>query len=103
MHPELEEAVEVLKKEIAKGASALSLICLCSFQHICTRTENWETKGKFPQGLKPLLAQVALKAIVLGEYNDNFFNLMPKIFPYNRFTMTVRRVPVLPCSLPSVV
>ena len=55
-----------------------------------TRAENWEVKGKFPTGLKPLLAQVALKAIILGEYNDNFFNLMPKIFPYNRFTMTVR-------------
>ena len=49
-------------------------------------------KGKFPTGLKPLLAQVALKAIILGEYNDNFFNLMPKIFPYNRFTMTVRSI-----------
>ena len=44
-------------------------------------------KGKFPPNLKPLLGQVALKAIVLGEYDDNFFNLMPKIFPYNRFTM----------------
>ena len=47
-------------------------------------------KGKFPPSLKPLLGEVALKAIILGEYNDNFFNLMPKIFPYNRFTMTVR-------------
>ena len=50
--------------------------------------ENWDAKGKFPPGLKPLLAQVALKAVILGEYNDNFFNLMPKLFPYNRFTMT---------------
>lgn len=47
-------------------------------------------KGKFPPSVKPLLAQLALKAIVLGEYDDNFFNLMPKLFPYNRFTMTVR-------------
>lgn len=46
-------------------------------------------KGKFPPDLKPLLSQVALKAIVLGEYDENFFNVMPKIFPYNRFTMTV--------------
>jgi hypothetical protein len=50
-------------------------------------TEDWSVKGKFPTELKPLLGQVALKAIVLGEYDDNFFNLMPKIFPYNRFTM----------------
>ncbi|KAG1733544.1 hypothetical protein EDB19DRAFT_1830925 [Suillus lakei] len=24
----------------------------------------------------------------LGEYNEDFFNLMPVLFPYNRFTMT---------------
>lgn len=46
-------------------------------------------KGKFPPALKPTLAQVALKAVVLGEYDDNFFNLMPKIFPYNRYTLSV--------------
>ncbi|KAI0744465.1 hypothetical protein C8Q76DRAFT_606323 [Earliella scabrosa] len=67
-HPELEQAIEVLKEAIAK--------------------ENWEVKGKFPPGLKPLLAQVALKAVILGEYDDNFFNLMPRLFPYNKFTMT---------------
>ncbi|GJE99895.1 hypothetical protein PsYK624_161700 [Phanerochaete sordida] len=67
-HPDLEAAVNELKAAIAK--------------------EDWTVKGKFPPGLKPILATVALKAIVLGEYDDNFFNLMPKIFPYNRFTMT---------------
>jgi len=50
--------------------------------------ENWDVKGKFPPALKPMLAQVALKAIILGEYDDNFFNLMPRLFPYNKFTMT---------------
>ena len=50
--------------------------------------ETWDVKGKFPPTLKPLLAQVALKAIILGEYDDNFFNLMPTLFPYNKFTMT---------------
>lgn len=67
-HPDLEAAIAELKAAISK--------------------EDWSVKGKFPPNLKPLLAQVALKAIVLGEYDDNFFNLMPKIFPYNRFTMT---------------
>lgn len=57
---------------------------------IIGRAEDWDVKGKFPPGLKPLLTQVALKAIILGEYDDNFFNLMPTIFPYNRFTMFVR-------------
>lgn len=53
-------------------------------------TENWDVKGKFPPNLKPILAKVALRAVVLGEYDDNFFNLMPRLFPYNKFTMTVR-------------
>ncbi|PIL25730.1 hypothetical protein GSI_11480 [Ganoderma sinense ZZ0214-1] len=71
IHPfsaELEQAIDVLKEAIAK--------------------ENWEVKGKFPPGIKPLLAQVALKAVILGEYDENFFNLMPRLFPYNKFTMT---------------
>ncbi|KAI0323619.1 hypothetical protein GY45DRAFT_1264300 [Cubamyces sp. BRFM 1775] len=67
-HPELEQAIGVLKEAIAK--------------------ENWDVKGKFPPGIKPILGQVALKAVILGEYDDNFFNLMPKLFPYNKFTMT---------------
>ncbi len=55
--------------------------------------ESWEPKGKFPPGIRPVLGTVALKAIKLNEYDDNFFNLMPRIFPYNRFTMSVRHVP----------
>lgn len=51
--------------------------------------ENWDNKGKFPPGIKPLLAQVALKAVALDEYDEDFFNLMPTLFPYNKFTMTV--------------
>ncbi|KAJ3535388.1 hypothetical protein NMY22_g6514 [Coprinellus aureogranulatus] len=50
--------------------------------------ENWEQKGKFPPALKPQLAQLALLAIRLDEYDDHFFNLMPVLFPYNKFTMT---------------
>ncbi|KAI9455374.1 hypothetical protein F5148DRAFT_1226108 [Russula earlei] len=67
-HPDLEGAIDDLKLAISK--------------------ENWEPKGKFPQGIRPTLGVVALKAIKLNEYNDNFFNLMPRIFPYNRFTMS---------------
>jgi len=58
--------------------------------------ESWEPKGKFPPGIRPVLGAVALKAIKLNEYDDNFFNLMPRIFPYNRFTMSVRMAPFFP-------
>lgn len=67
-HPELQLAIEDLKSAIAK--------------------ESWDVKGKFPPSIKPLLADFALKAVNLGEYDDDFFNLMPVLFPYNRYTMT---------------
>lgn len=90
-HPDLERDIEVLKEAIAKGPSVrLSSSSLHPHFPPHHRTENWETKGKFPPSLKPVLAKVALRAVVLGEYDDNFFNLMPRLFPYNKFTMTVR-------------
>ena len=68
-HPDLEASIEALKVAIA--------------------AESFEIKGKFPPALKPKLQQLALQAIVLDEYNDNFFARMPQLFPYNKFTMTV--------------
>lgn len=68
-HPELQAALNELKDAISK--------------------ESFEQKGKFPPSLKPILTKVALKAIHCGEYDDNFFTLMPKLFIYNKFTMTV--------------
>lgn len=67
-HPELQAAIEDLKKEIAK--------------------ESWEQKGKFPPALKPHVSALALLAIKVDEYDDHFFNLLPILFPYNKFTMT---------------
>jgi hypothetical protein len=84
-HPELEQMIESLKVAIANGKSEPGTpLYIVSTQP----PESW-VKGKFPPTLKPTLAQVALKAVVLGEYDDNFFNLMPKIFPYNRYTLSV--------------
>lgn len=84
-HPELEQMVESLKISIANGEYNL----VTPFDVVSIQPpESW-VKGKFPPGLKPMLAQVALKAVVLGEYDDSFFNLMPKIFPYNRYTLSV--------------
>ncbi|KAG8872277.1 hypothetical protein FRB97_007809 [Tulasnella sp. 331] len=48
---------------------------------------TWSQKGKFPPQLKPLLQQVAVHALRHGDYNDDFFDYLPTIFPYNRFTM----------------
>ncbi|ESK92760.1 hypothetical protein Moror_15933 [Moniliophthora roreri MCA 2997] len=67
-HPDLQRSFEVLKDAIV--------------------AENWETKGKFPPSIKPLLSQIAIQAIKLDEYDEHFFNLMPILFPYNKFTMS---------------
>ncbi|KAJ7145412.1 hypothetical protein C8R43DRAFT_549569 [Mycena crocata] len=67
-HPDLQTSIEKMKQAIA--------------------AESWETKSKFPPNLKPLLAALSLQAITLDQYDDQFFNLMPLIFPYNKFTMS---------------
>ncbi|KAJ7669216.1 hypothetical protein DFH06DRAFT_1180303 [Mycena polygramma] len=67
-HPDLQVSIEKIKQAIA--------------------AESWEQKSKFPPNLKPLLAALSIQAITLDEYDDNFFNLMPNIFPYNKFTMS---------------
>ncbi|KAI0032550.1 hypothetical protein K488DRAFT_85781 [Vararia minispora EC-137] len=67
-HPELRDALHELR--------------------LAKEKENWDVKGKFPPGIKPLLTEVAVKAIKLNQYDDNFFNYMPELFPYNRFTMS---------------
>ncbi|KAF7348463.1 hypothetical protein MVEN_01363400 [Mycena venus] len=67
-HPELQVSIEKMKEAIA--------------------AESWEQKSKFPPNLKPLLASLSLQAVTLDQYDDNFFNLMPTIFPYNKFTMS---------------
>lgn len=48
---------------------------------------SFAVKTKFPPELKPPLIETAKLAVELDEYNDNFFNYLPSIFPYNRFTM----------------
>ncbi|KAF8553864.1 hypothetical protein OG21DRAFT_1509639 [Imleria badia] len=66
--PDLQAAFEELKVAISK--------------------ESWDVRGKFPPSVKPILADIALKAVRLGEYDEDFFSLMPVLFPYNKFTMT---------------
>ncbi|KDR78196.1 hypothetical protein GALMADRAFT_209612 [Galerina marginata CBS 339.88] len=67
-HPDLQVAIKDMKDLIS--------------------SESWENKGKFPPTLKPPLARLAVLAIRLDEYDDDFFSLMPTLFPYNKFTMT---------------
>ncbi|KAG9045055.1 hypothetical protein FS837_007131 [Tulasnella sp. UAMH 9824] len=66
-HPVVNEALRDLKKSIDEA--------------------SWLQRGKFPPHLKPLLQQAATVALRHGDYNDNFFDYLPTIFPYNRFTM----------------
>ncbi|TIA89100.1 hypothetical protein E3P99_02243 [Wallemia hederae] len=50
--------------------------------------EDFEQKTKFPQSLKDPLKRTAEIAIQLEQYDEtHFFNRLPRLFPYNRFTM----------------
>jgi hypothetical protein len=49
--------------------------------------ESWLKKSKFPPSLREPLLQASTVAVALNEYNDNYFNWLPQIFPYNRLTM----------------
>ena len=67
VHPQLQDMFDHLKALVSKASFAV--------------------KTKFPPELKPPLVETAKVAVELDEYNDNFFNYLPSIFPYNRFTM----------------
>ena len=91
-HPELQVAIKGIKELVAQG-KVFSLSTVSFLIDLYIVAESWEQKGKFPPSLKPPLANLAILAIKLDEYDDDFFALMPMLFPYNKFTMTVR------CSL----
>ena len=72
-------------------------VCTYCHTHLSSRVtctclvESWEPKGKLPPGIRPIVGHhVALKSTRLNEYNDNFFDSMPHIFPYDWFAMSVR-------------
>lgn len=67
VHPQLQAMFDNLKSLVQRASFAV--------------------KTKFPPELKPPLVETAKLAVELDEYNDNFFNYLPSIFPYNRFTM----------------
>jgi len=56
---------------------------------VLRRAKDRETfvKGKFPPDLRPVLLEVAHKALALDEFDDLFFAELPKILPYNNFTL----------------
>lgn len=89
--PELQAKLDHLKVESDKGQSHVVSSMLqgkiasltCSF----APAEPWIVKNKFPPHLKDELVQVAYFALEIGEYDDEFYAVMPKIFPYNLFTM----------------
>ncbi|KAF8182890.1 hypothetical protein BJ912DRAFT_1061445 [Pholiota molesta] len=58
---------------------------------VLIKQESWENKGKFPPALKPALAKLAILAIRLDEYDDDFFSLMPTLFPEHLTLLTERQ------------
>lgn len=56
---------------------------------ILIKGESFVPKNKFPTSLKEPLFDFAMDCVHASQYDDNFFNLLENIFPYNKFTMTV--------------
>lgn len=88
----------MLKREVDK--------CSCRFPHVlvasfladsprsdllrASPTGDWTNKGKFPPHLRPIVLEVAKTAIQTECFTPPFFDRMPAIFPYNKYTITVR-------------
>ncbi|KAG8925340.1 hypothetical protein FRC02_009733 [Tulasnella sp. 418] len=77
--------IDTLKAELEAN---FSVNVTGALHDLKTKIDNslWE-RGKFPQNLKASLVEVATLALKIGDYNDSFFDYLPLIFPYNRFTM----------------
>ena len=97
-HPDLQVAIKGIKELVEQGKKKfLFEYSIVSFTDLYNSlVESWGQKGKFPPSLKPPLADLAILAIKLDEYDEDFFALMPTLFPYNKFTMTVRVFPLFP-------
>ena len=76
LHPDLEAAIEYLKVAFSKGASFVLAFPL--YARVITLCRKSETKVQVSGGnsvaIRPVLGAVALKAIRLNEYDDNFFS-----------------------------
>ena len=57
---------------ISKGASFVLAFPL--YARVITLFRKFKPKCKFPVAIRPVLGAVALKAIRLNEYDDNFFS-----------------------------
>lgn len=84
---ELLDDFEMLKREVANSAWRASLCLRTTLSLPVGHAASWVQKNKFPPDLKETLLSVALHALRIDEYDDDFFAMMPKIFPYNLFTM----------------
>ncbi|KAM0751212.1 hypothetical protein T439DRAFT_356045 [Meredithblackwellia eburnea MCA 4105] len=65
--PELMEKFAMLRAEVAQA--------------------DFSVKSKFPPHLRPILVEIGLFALSINEFDDDFLAQLPKIFPYNHFTM----------------
>ena len=80
-HTDLQVAVKGIKESVAQGKTLLYwFYCRSLLIYLCILIESWEPKVKFPPSLKPPLANLAILAIKLDEYDEDFFrhaNVIP--------------------------
>lgn len=81
---------EPASKKKTYPTKPVNKLLAAEFEHLrrLVAQEDFSVKSKFPPSLRPPLRKAAQVALETGEYNENFFNYLPALFPYNRFTMS---------------
>lgn len=49
--------------------------------------ESFSVKSKFPAELRPLVLEAAKEAHKCNQLDENYYNILPTLLPYNRFTL----------------
>ncbi|KAI5479034.1 hypothetical protein MNV49_004316 [Pseudohyphozyma bogoriensis] len=82
-----ENPPDSVRLEAQKGTYSLEMQVEFDMLREEVAKESFAVKNKFPRRVRPLIVALALRALDLDEYDDDFFAMLPKILPYNLFTM----------------
>jgi hypothetical protein len=80
LNKQVDAIINQLKEQASKG-----IIFFFKYNSL----ESFQDKKIFPDALRPILRTAAICAEETGSLDDNFFNHITTILPYNTYTMKV--------------